>query len=250
MRHIPIAMHTALIAIGGNVADVSASIAAAFARLAASPHCRDAVLSRIYATAPMGKQAGPPYRNAAIRLETTLDPLALLDALQNIELELGRVRTMHWGPRIIDLDLIGVGDCVVHEQRLTLPHPGLIYRRFVLDPLLEIAPDWVHPQLDRTVRELHERLMLRPLPVQIQGASTSLTATLQQQLQDEVTFHRARLSRPADPDLHMAIGVDPKTSPRAAECISLRVAGRSVKDQEEMLAQFLRAALDEPVLCQ
>ncbi|WP_425145368.1 2-amino-4-hydroxy-6-hydroxymethyldihydropteridine diphosphokinase [Deinococcus sp.] len=102
--------------------------------------------SWLYRTAPLG---GPPdqpdYLNAALSLHTDLAPQALLEALLDIERRSGRVRLERWGPRVLDLDLIGYGGRVLNTPALTLPHPRAFERGFVLAPLNDVAPDWRHP---------------------------------------------------------------------------------------------------------
>jgi len=122
---------------------------------------RVTALSSYLATAPEINTDQPEFVNAALLLETRLDPLSLMHALLAIEVALGRVRTgvPPKGPRIIDLDLIFFDDVAMNSEELTLPHPGVAQRRFVLAPLAEIAPDWVHPTHGLTVREMLERLV-------------------------------------------------------------------------------------------
>jgi 2-amino-4-hydroxy-6-hydroxymethyldihydropteridine diphosphokinase len=111
--------------------------------------------SRTIETAPVGGPAGQgPYLNAAWEIETTLEPEALVETLLEVERALGRERTEKWGPRTIDLDLLLYGDRVIDEPGLTLPHPRMHERRFVLEPLAEIAPEVRHPLLEKSVREL------------------------------------------------------------------------------------------------
>ncbi len=153
------------ISLGGNLGDVPARFSHALGLLDASGAVSDVRRSRGYRTAPMGFAAGEAFHNAAAVFETKLAPLDVLDLLQDIEQRCGRVRTVHWGPRTLDLDLLLYAEQFLETPRLTVPHPGLWYRRFVLDPLVELIPDAVHPVFAATIRELHARLLERPLPV-------------------------------------------------------------------------------------
>jgi 2-amino-4-hydroxy-6-hydroxymethyldihydropteridine diphosphokinase len=101
--------------------------------------------SSLYHSPPMGPQDQPDYINAVVAVDTELAPLALLDALQHIEQSHGRVRKRHWGERTLDLDILLVDDKVISETRLTVPHPGIAERAFVVYPLAEIAPDLLIP---------------------------------------------------------------------------------------------------------
>ncbi|KAA8731623.1 2-amino-4-hydroxy-6-hydroxymethyldihydropteridine diphosphokinase [Acinetobacter qingfengensis] len=98
-------------------------------------------VSRLYSSPPMGPQDQPNYLNAVVNLQTTLEPLALLDELQRIENESGRVRLRHWGERTLDLDLLLYATLEINHPRLTVPHVGLLLRDFVILPLLDLAPD-------------------------------------------------------------------------------------------------------------
>lgn len=100
-------------------------------------------VSQLYQSPPMGPQDQPNYLNAAVQLQTDLAPLALLDELQRFEQESGRVRLRHWGERTLDLDLLIYGDEHIQNERLTVPHVGVLERDFVLRPLLDIDPNLV-----------------------------------------------------------------------------------------------------------
>jgi 2-amino-4-hydroxy-6-hydroxymethyldihydropteridine diphosphokinase len=114
------------------------------------------LVSSFYETAPVGFTRQPDFLNAALLLATTLEPVALMLALLEIERAMGRDRTHSpdKGPRIIDLDLLLMDDLVITTPQLTLPHPAMTDRRFVLEPLAEIAPDMVHPIAHCTIAEL------------------------------------------------------------------------------------------------
>ena len=135
----------ALLALGGNLGDVRATFDRAIAMLCGDGAVRLVARSSDYRTPPWGVTDQPPFTNAAIVVATTLNPHALLVRVQNIEQALGRDRTneRRWGPRPIDIDILAYDDLVLHEPNLTLPHPYLFERPFVLLPLAEIAADRV-----------------------------------------------------------------------------------------------------------
>jgi 2-amino-4-hydroxy-6-hydroxymethyldihydropteridine diphosphokinase len=151
-------MASALIALGGNVGDVRATFARAVPDLCRTARARLVARSSDYLTPPWGDQLQPAFVNACIAIETGLDPLALLSVLQDIERKFGRDRSAErrWGPRPLDLDLIAHDDIAMQSPELTLPHPRLLERAFVLVPLAEIVPDRVIAGL--TVRAALARL--------------------------------------------------------------------------------------------
>jgi 2-amino-4-hydroxy-6-hydroxymethyldihydropteridine diphosphokinase len=136
-------MANAIIALGGNVGDVRATFTKAIANICGMAQAALVARSSDYATPPWGNEQQARFINACIEIETGLDPHALLFTLQKIEQKFGRDRSKeeHWGPRTLDLDLIAYDDVVLQRPELTLPHPRLFERAFVLVPLVEIAPD-------------------------------------------------------------------------------------------------------------
>lgn len=138
-------MNTAYVALGANIGDPTATVLAAFAALANLADSRVVHTSSLYRTAPVGLINQPDFINAVAMLETGLAPEELLDALLDLEARFGRVRRDRNGPRTLDLDLLLYNDIELDLPRLTLPHPRLHLRAFVLHPLAEIAPGLVIP---------------------------------------------------------------------------------------------------------
>ncbi len=135
-------MSIAFIALGANLGDPAATVQSALRELGHMPVTRMLQHSRLYRSRPVGPAGQPDYVNAVAQVETTLPPHELLDALFAIEALHGRVRDgQRWGPRTLDLDLLIYADLQLHDARLTLPHPEMTNRNFVLAPLVEIAPD-------------------------------------------------------------------------------------------------------------
>ena len=143
---------TAYIGLGANIGNRLANLRMALRLLA--PMCPVEAVSSLYETAPVGVTDQPPFYNAVCRVVTGLDPHGLLRLLKRIEHEMGRRPGPRWGPRPIDLDILLYRDRAMQTPDLTLPHPGLPERAFVLVPLAELAPDLRHPTLDTAVNEL------------------------------------------------------------------------------------------------
>lgn len=133
-------MTTAYIGMGSNEGDRIANLATALEALSEIPESHVDRASHAYETEPAYVEDQPPFANAVVALETGLEPEQLLEYLQSIEAEMGRVRTVENGPRVIDLDILLFGDQEERSEALTIPHPGLRERDFVVTPLLEIAP--------------------------------------------------------------------------------------------------------------
>lgn len=146
----------AFIGLGSNLAEPSAQLARAVIALAALPETELVAQSPFYCSRPVGPQDQPDFINGAVWLRTGLAPLTLLDHLQEIEQAHGRERLQHWGPRTLDLDLLVYGDQTLSEPRLTVPHPELPNRDFVLQPLLDLAPNLTLPD-GTSIAELRSR---------------------------------------------------------------------------------------------
>jgi len=145
----------AYIALGSNLGDRELNLLRAVAEVGRLPGSRVTAISSFYETSPVGYVDQGVFYNAVLRLSTRLDARSLLTHLLRIEDEIfKRSRTIHQGPRRMDLDLLLYGDKAINEENLVVPHPRLAERRFVLQPLCEIAPDLLHPLTGKSIREL------------------------------------------------------------------------------------------------
>ncbi|MGO9127453.1 MAG: 2-amino-4-hydroxy-6-hydroxymethyldihydropteridine diphosphokinase [Terriglobales bacterium] len=150
-------MHnTAYLSLGSNLGDRAANLKAAINRLQTFGKVLQA--SSFYETEPVEFTAQPWFLNCAVELQTDKMPQQLMTAILEIEQQMGRQRTQKKGPRTIDVDILLFGDSTVESRGLTIPHPALHQRRFVLEPLAEIAPDQCHPLLKQTIRQLRDAL--------------------------------------------------------------------------------------------
>ncbi len=170
------------IGMGANLGDTRAAFDVALSQFDAHPQISVLACSGLYQTAPVGQVAGNAFLNTVCRIETSLTPFELLDALQSIEKHLGRQRGIQWGPRTLDLDLLFFGEQLIESPRLTVPHPAAWYRRFVLDPLIEIAPDLKHPLFQVSLSNLQDRLLARPLQIRLAPHWTALCESSRAQI--------------------------------------------------------------------
>jgi 2-amino-4-hydroxy-6-hydroxymethyldihydropteridine diphosphokinase len=148
--------HTAFLGLGSNLGDQKANLNQALQQLGAA-HARVIRTSPVYRTEPVDYTQQNWFLNQVVEVETELDPRALLGLCQAIEAALGRIRDIPRGPRTIDLDILFYDECVLSAPDLTIPHPRLHERRFVLVPLSDIAPTMLHPLFNQSVRDLLDR---------------------------------------------------------------------------------------------
>jgi len=256
---------TIAIALGGNLGNVPETFDRALHSLTDHPGIQLIRRSRNFRTRAIGSQAGDDYINAAALLQVHCTPQVLLNGLQQIEADCGRTRTLHWGPRTLDLDLLRFGDVQMVEHgpgreqngnrgetdrpnpqqtesgSLIVPHPACWYRRFVLDPWYEIDPEWNHPLLRETVREMRGRLVSRPIRVLITGPlarTNQLSAGLQR------TFSSREIGIvPASSPREIEFHVDEENPLENPPPRSVFLDG---PDMRETATQILRAMLDVP----
>jgi 2-amino-4-hydroxy-6-hydroxymethyldihydropteridine diphosphokinase len=148
------ATHQAYLILGSNMGDRKQYIASALHKIAAHPFIQYVKTSSWYETAAWGKEDMPSHYNVATCIATTLTPVALLQALQQIELALDRERQEKWGQRTIDIDILFYDDIDINTKNLVIPHPYLHLRRFTLEPLNEIAPTYIHPVYNKSITTL------------------------------------------------------------------------------------------------
>ncbi len=149
----------AFLGFGGNLDEPLNNFRQARQELAEHPEIEVVSVSPLYQTPPIGGPEGQPdYLNGVIEILTGLSPLDLLQLCQRIEAAAGRTRDIHWGPRTLDIDLLLVDQLVIDDPFLTLPHPRLQHRHFVLLPLNDLAPELLHPVFKRTMNQLLKAL--------------------------------------------------------------------------------------------
>lgn len=150
---------TAYVGLGANVGDRARNLYEAIHRISTTPGVEGVKLSGLMETAAVGgPPESPPFLNGVLMVTTTLGSHSFLKVLMDIEKQMGRERASKWDPRVIDLDLLLFGDRIVSSDDLVVPHPMMHQRRFVLEPLAELAPNVVHPMLNMTVSGLLDSL--------------------------------------------------------------------------------------------
>jgi len=150
-------MNKVYVAFGTNIGDKTKNIEKAL-KLMEERGLKITKKSSIYSTEPYGYVQQPEFLNGVVKVETQLSPRQVLKTLLQIEKDMGRVREFKWGPRNIDLDIIFFNGDIIDEEDLKVPHPDMHNRDFVLKPLSEIAPDFVHPTLNKSIKQLLEEL--------------------------------------------------------------------------------------------
>ena len=237
------------IALGGNLGDTAQIIQAVIEQLDAYESISVLKLSSLYETTPMGAEAGSRFLNGAVLIETSLQPIELLDVCQEIEAGCGRTRKIHWGPRTIDLDLVFCDQIVLQSERLVLPHPACWYRRFVLDPLCDVAGEYVHPVFGKTFAELRVRLLVRPLSVDMSRLDISRQEVLLETLGKEFDDDQLELITEGECRSYVATWVllEHENEP------GVRDAGGVTEQElsgtfEVSMFDVIQAGLDEPKL--
>ncbi len=233
------------VGIGANIGEPRAAFEIAWRLLAEHPRIKLLNRSGLYSTRPVGHNAGGTFTNAVFTLQTDLSPLALLDVLQQIETEIGRTRTVRWGPRPIDLDVLYIDQQIVNEPRLMVPHPAAWYRKFVVEPLVEIDAELQHPALLESVRQLRDRLNNRPLTVANLGPlpDGTTSADFRQRFPDVHVFDGTEERNV--PAVYVRLETD-KTSEAARNGVPVADLTRTPGEPLQRLTDFLVSVLDTP----
>ena len=241
------------IALGGNQGNVRETFSHALKRLEQHPEIYVLQTSQWIETTPVGDQTDATFLNGAARLETDLPPESLLRELQSVEAELGRVREVRWSARTLDLDLLLYDQLVFETSDLLIPHPAFWYRRFVLDPLTEIAADVVHPIKQITIQELQSRLLKRPFILSLAGGTLEARSALIEALKPhypEVLFthweHSENLPEAEEPTLIAWLGSSDSTSNWDSLPEIPRLKLTETGNTTEQIHHILQSALDFP----
>jgi 2-amino-4-hydroxy-6-hydroxymethyldihydropteridine diphosphokinase len=149
-------LHTVFLGLGSNLGERAQYLATAMSKISSFAIVERK--SRIYETEPWGLKEQPNFLNQVVEIKTAIEPGKLLSELKKIEKQMGRKKIVRFGPRVIDLDILFYDDLILQTERLTIPHPSLAQRAFVLVPLDEIAPELVHPVEKKTIHELLQKI--------------------------------------------------------------------------------------------
>ncbi len=209
-------MATCLVALGSNLGDRHWNLDRAIELLEGTRGIRVVARSRYHTTPPIG---GPPgqgsFLNAAAKLQTQLTPRALFDVFRHIERQLDRSRVVRWSARTIDLDLLLYDQQILRTEQLVVPHPRMTFRRFVLEPAVEIAPDMVHPQVHWTLSRLLRHLDESPRYVAVAGAAINGRRELGREIHER--FGGRLIEDPVHADDRLASTASPAGQPLQAE---------------------------------
>jgi 2-amino-4-hydroxy-6-hydroxymethyldihydropteridine diphosphokinase len=232
-------MRVCWIGIGGNLGNSHEVFDAAWNELAQQPDLQLGLRSGIYHTSPVGQHAGNTFSNAVFCVCTSLEPTRLLTSLQKVEVSLGRKNGVRWGSRPIDLDILFVDQLVMDEPSLKIPHRAAWYRRFVIDPLFEVAPTLHHPLINQTITELKVRLSTRPLIIACRNSPQPQSVDLASRFPD------ARFVAGDEP---ASIGFQLEGIPPAlfADGIPIADLTNTPGDAHQRITDFLTSLLDEP----
>lgn len=244
------------IGLGGNQGDVSTNFDRALEMLDREEEVEIIRESRRFGTIPIGSSSvdTSQYLNSAAEVRIACSLPDFLTTLQRVERDLGRVRTEYWGSRNLDLDLLLHESATCTSAKLMVPHPHLWYRRFVLDPLVELAAERIHPEREATIGELRDRLLVRPLTSGIYGgdaiARESIANTLSEEFAQVELSPRSGTGPLSGETLSLWLGPDlwvPGTSTQFETLPRIsRFDVRTIPmDAEQAIRQILRAALGE-----
>lgn len=234
-------MAECLIALGSNLGDRSATLAAAADKLRDWPQIELLAISRWHPTAPIGGPAGQgEFLNGALRLATTLSPRALMNVLQQLQLELGRQEHQRWDARTIDLDLLLYDDLVLRDEQLEIPHPRMPFRRFVLAPAVEIAADMVHPTTGWTLDRLVRHLDQTPPYVAVTGSDLPARQAIAGQAQRQLGAQLIASAPPVDEELENQTTHLPTSIPTGCPGLAPAVAIQFLQQRATLLAEPAR----------
>jgi 2-amino-4-hydroxy-6-hydroxymethyldihydropteridine diphosphokinase len=147
--------------LGSNLGERRKNLLTALEKLGNNSQINILACSKIRETPPYGKTDQPDFLNCAVKIQTTLSPAELLHFSQKTEDLLGRIRSKHWGPRIIDIDILYYGNKIVDLPQLKIPHPEIPKRKFVLEPLNELSPNFIDPISKKNIKNLYKELLCR-----------------------------------------------------------------------------------------